>query len=171
VSEPARDYSQLSVRMAVGSSPSVFGSAESSLCHSLIARRMAGGGDSGTTYSNFSGFVFTFNLIVGAGALALPLAFLRAGLVRLNGLLIPRRISVAVWFSGDFSSIYQFSLDIWNFILGVPGLSWLHHDHLCRRSLVDRQCRNQRRRGSEWRGTLTLLSMATIIIASITFCI
>eukprot|EP01125_Pyxidicula_operculata_P012092 TRINITY_DN3965_c0_g1_i1.p1 TRINITY_DN3965_c0_g1~~TRINITY_DN3965_c0_g1_i1.p1 ORF type:complete len:469 (-),score=27.33 TRINITY_DN3965_c0_g1_i1:58-1464(-) len=36
---------------------------------------------SGTKYSLFVGFVFVFNLIVGAGALALPLAFHKAGLI------------------------------------------------------------------------------------------
>lgn len=43
---------------------------------------MAGGVDSGVQYSPLAGFIFAFNLIVGAGALALPLAFQQSGLVR-----------------------------------------------------------------------------------------
>jgi amino acid permease len=36
---------------------------------------MAGGGPSIGSYSPFTGFVFIFNLIVGAGALTIPHAF------------------------------------------------------------------------------------------------
>jgi len=43
---------------------------------------MAGGFDTGATYSIGTAFVFVFNLVIGVGALALPQGFLEAGLVR-----------------------------------------------------------------------------------------
>jgi amino acid permease len=42
---------------------------------------MAGGGLSDSTYSKKIGFIYIFNVVIGAGALALPLAFKNAGLV------------------------------------------------------------------------------------------
>lgn len=42
---------------------------------------MGGSSDDGSEYSATAGFIFVFNLIVGAGALALPLAFHNAGLI------------------------------------------------------------------------------------------
>lgn len=54
--------------------------------------------DDGTQYSPVAGYIFTFNLIVGAGALALPLAFYNAGLVRLLPPLSPALILFAILF-------------------------------------------------------------------------
>lgn len=42
---------------------------------------MAGGGPGIGSYSPLTGFVFIFNLIVGAGALTIPRAFAQVGLV------------------------------------------------------------------------------------------
>lgn len=42
---------------------------------------MAGSSSSGGVYSPFTGFIFIFNLIVGAGALTIPHAFAHVGMV------------------------------------------------------------------------------------------
>lgn len=42
---------------------------------------MAGGAPTGGSYSPLTGFVFLFNLIVGAGALTIPRAFAQVGLL------------------------------------------------------------------------------------------
>lgn len=44
---------------------------------------MAGGGI-GSSYSKKVGFIYIFNVVIGAGALALPLAFKNAGLVGMD---------------------------------------------------------------------------------------
>jgi len=51
-------------------------------------------------YGNFAGFVFVFNLIVGAGSLALPLAFDRAGLVL--GILFVCVVAFLAWITASW---------------------------------------------------------------------
>lgn len=46
---------------------------------------MAGGAAVGASYSKKIAFVYIFNLIVGVGALALPMAFHSAGMLHSDG--------------------------------------------------------------------------------------